>query len=108
MAAMTASGTRSNRKRNEIIGRIFFWILIVLILLYTLFPFYWAIVSSLKPASELFVTPVAYWPVNPTLDNYRDVFANPIFPLALRNSVIVTVSTVVLALVIGSLGAYAL
>jgi trehalose/maltose transport system permease protein len=96
------------RKRNETIGRVAFWILIVLILLYTLFPFYWAIVSSLKPSTELFDTPVAYWPKNPTLQNYRDVFANPVFPLALRNSVIVTIATVVLALILGSLGAYAL
>ncbi|HNP71528.1 MAG TPA: carbohydrate ABC transporter permease [Kouleothrix sp.] len=89
-------------------GRVAFWVLIVIILVYTLFPFYWAIVSSLKPSTELFDTPVAYWPKNPTLDNYRAVFANPIFPLALRNSVIVTVSTVLLALVVGSLAAYAL
>ena len=110
MATMTASQGQQQRRRklNETIGRGFFWILIIIILLYTLFPFYWAVVSSLKPASELFDTPVAYWPKNPTLDNYRDAFANPIFPLALRNSVIVTVSTVAMALVIGSLGAYAL
>src|SRR3982751_28284 len=101
MATMSVSQTQQaqRRKRNELIGRVAFWILIILILLYTLFPFYWAVVSSLKPAGELFDTPVAYWPKNPTLENYRDVFANPIFPLALRNSVIVTVSTVVLALV---------
>src|SRR4051812_40376059 len=111
MAAITASQglkQRRRRKPSEVVGRVFFWILIVIILLYTLFPFYWAVVSSLKPASELFDTPVAYWPKNPTLDNYRDVFSNPIFPLALRNSVIVTFSTVILALVIGSIGAYAL
>jgi trehalose/maltose transport system permease protein len=109
MAVMTANqALYRRRKRNERIGKIGFWILIVLILLYTLFPFYWAIVSSLKPSSELFETPVAYWPKNPTLQNYRDVFSNPIFPLALRNSVIITVTTVLLALLLGSLGAYAL
>ena len=109
MAVMTANqALYRRRKRNEQIGKIGFWILIVLILLYTLFPFYWAIVSSLKPSSELFETPVAYWPKNPTLQNYRDVFSNPIFPLALRNSVIITVTTVLLALLLGSLGAYAL
>lgn len=109
MAALPVTpASFQRRKRNEMIGRVAFWILIVIILLYTLFPFYWAIVSSLKPSTELFDTPVAYWPKNPTLQNYRDVFANPVFPLALRNSVIVTVSTVILALILGSLGAYAL
>jgi trehalose/maltose transport system permease protein len=110
MAAVTVSSAKQRRrwKPSEIASRVGFWILIILILVYTLFPFYWAIVSSLKPSSELFDTPVAYWPKNPTLQNYRDAFANPIFPLALRNSVIVTVSTVVLALLVGSVAAYAL
>jgi len=108
MAAMTAAQSTRRRKTSETVGRVAFWILILIILFYTLFPFYWAIVSSLKPASELFNTPVAYWPQNPTLDNYRDVFSNPIFPLALRNSVIITVITVTLALLVGSLAAYAL
>lgn len=109
MAAASASqALYQRRKRNAQLARVGFWILIVLILLYTLFPFYWAIVSSLKPSSELFDTPVAYWPKSPTLQNYRDAFSNPIFPLALRNSVIVTFTTVLLALVIGSVAAYAL
>ena len=37
----------------HVIGRILFWILIVFILFYTLFPFYWAVVSSLTPDSQL-------------------------------------------------------
>ncbi len=31
-------------------GRVGFWLLIVAIIVYTLFPFYWAVVSSLTPA----------------------------------------------------------
>ena len=108
-AAMThAQQQRRGRALQGMIGRALFWILITISLIYTICPFYWAIVSSLKPSTELFDTPVAYWPKNPTLQNDRDVFDNPIFPLALRNSVVVTVVTVSLALVIGSLGAYAL
>lgn len=108
MAAVTAPQQGRRRKTGETVSRVAFWILILLILFYTLFPFYWAIVSSLKPASELFTTPVAYWPQSITFSNYADVFSNPIFPLALRNSAIVTIVTVVLALIIGSISAYAL
>jgi trehalose/maltose transport system permease protein len=111
MATATMPQSQQRRRRRELnsrVGRVLFWLLIILILIYTIFPFYWAIVSSLKPPAELFDTPVAYWPLNPTLQNYRDVLSNPVFVLALRNSVLVTVITVVLALLIGSLGAYAL
>ena len=37
-------------------------------MLYTVFPFYWAIVSSLKAGSELFQ--VEFWPSNPAWENY--------------------------------------
>jgi trehalose/maltose transport system permease protein len=108
MATMTAGApARKPIKVGQIVNRVLFWIMIVMILVYTIFPFYWAIVSSLKPAGQLFDTPVAYWPRTVTLENYQNVFENPNFGLALRNSAIVTIITVVLSLVIGALGAYA-
>jgi trehalose/maltose transport system permease protein len=108
MATMAAGApARKPIKVGQIVNRVLFWIMIVMILVYTIFPFYWAIVSSLKPAGQLFDTPVAYWPKTVTLENYQNVFENPNFGLALRNSAIVTIITVVLSLVIGSLGAYA-
>jgi trehalose/maltose transport system permease protein len=106
----TAAIPRPRRKPiqpGKIIMRGLFWLLIVLILIYTIFPFYWAIVSSLKSGNELFETPVAYWPKRLTFDNYLAVFENPNFLYALRNSALVVVSTVTLALVLGSLAAYA-
>jgi trehalose/maltose transport system permease protein len=108
MATIAASAPqRKPLKLGQIIGRIGFWLLIAIILIYTIFPFYWAIVSSLKAGTELFVTPVAYWPQHLTLENYRAVFDNPNFLYALRNSAIVVILTVGLALLFGSLAAYA-
>lgn len=99
--------SRKPLKLGKIIERVLFWLLIIFILVYTIFPFYWAIVSSLKSGAELFETPVAYWPKNLTFENYLAVFENENFPLALRNSAIVVVSTVFLALLFGSVAAYA-
>jgi multiple sugar transport system permease protein len=39
-------------------------------LTFTLFPIYWLVNSSLKPAAELFTFPPKYWPDAPTLANY--------------------------------------
>lgn len=90
------------------IRRIPFWILVAVIIVYLLFPFYWAIRTSLSPDSEIYATPVQYFPANPTLQNYVNVFTNSVFVRALVNSAIVGVSVTVLSLVIGASAAYAL
>lgn len=90
------------------IRRIPFLILVAVIIVYLLFPFYWAIRTSLSPDSEIYATPVQYFPANPTLQNYVNVFTNSVFVRALVNSAIVGVSVTVLSLVIGASAAYAL
>ena len=89
-------------------GRLAFYVLLLAILIYTVFPFYWTFISSIKLRDELFATRPTYWPTQPTLAHYQQVLQTGDFLVALRNSVIVAVSVTVLSLVIGALGAYAL
>jgi trehalose/maltose transport system permease protein len=96
------------RSRTNVISRVLFYIVLVVIFVYIVFPFYWAFRSSITPDGELFVTPVHYWPEQPTLAHYQDVFSNGDFLVALRNSAIVAASTTVLSLIVGTVGAYAL
>lgn len=91
----------------SLLGRIGFWVLIIAIALFTLFPFYWALNSSLKTEAEI-IQPATLVPRNPTLINYEAVFSNNQFLIGLANSAIVSGITVVLALVVGSFAAYAL
>jgi trehalose/maltose transport system permease protein len=62
--------SRSIRLRRSPVGRVLtkvpFWILILVIFVYALFPFYWAVRSAITPDTELFVTPVKYFPSHPT------------------------------------------
>lgn len=102
------SGSHVKRSPWALLGKIGFWLLIVVIVFYTLFPFYWAIVSSLKPNNELVKTPQTFWPESPTLDNYRKVFADDSFMRALLNSTIVSASVVFLSLLFGTLTAYSI
>ncbi len=85
-----------------------FWLLVAFIILYTIFPFYWMLISSLKPDSELFVTPVSYLPKPLSWDHMRYVFNNGDFLKALRNSAIVATSTVIVSLIFGAFAAYAI
>lgn len=82
------------------------WVSVVFICIFCLFPFYWLINVSLKTGSDL--SQADLLPPSPTLDNYDSIFRNGDFTSALRNSVIVTSITTVLALIVGSFAAYAL
>jgi trehalose/maltose transport system permease protein len=93
------------RAQRRILGRIAFYLLMLVIILYTVFPFYWAIVSSLKPPSEMFRVDFLP-PLN--FDNYRSVFETQPFATNILNSVLVAVSTVVLSLGLAILASYAL
>jgi trehalose/maltose transport system permease protein len=103
-----------NKKLGTTINRILFWILIVIIFIYMVFPFYWAINSALKTEAQLQMAPTTLVPMDrqgnfsPTLQNFRAVLQNNNFLLGLRNSVIVAVSTTVLSLVVGAFAAFAL
>jgi ABC-type sulfate transport system permease subunit len=97
-----------SRKQKHVISRVAFYILMAIILIYILFPFYWALRSSVTPDQDLFSLPTGLWPTNMTSSHYNTVFADPNFKHALVNSVIVAFSVTIIALVIGSFAAYAL
>jgi trehalose/maltose transport system permease protein len=99
---------RSAQRRWNIVSRVLFYLLVLVILVYLLFPFYWALRSSITPDNALFTTPVQYFPENPTLSNYRQVFDSDIFVRALLNSTIVAGSVTILSLLIGAFASYAL
>ena len=100
-------GTK-RRNVSRILGQIGFWLLIVAIFIYLVFPFYWAVNSALKTQSELFQTPATYWPEAPTLRNFEAVLQNPGFIRGLGNSLIVAGSVTLLSLVVGSFAGFAL
>ena len=85
-----------------------FYLLIAAIFVYTVFPFYWAIRSSLTPDGDLFATPLQYFPNNPTLAHYREVLSSGDFQRALLNSTIVAGSVTLISLVLGAVASYAL
>jgi multiple sugar transport system permease protein len=92
--------------RRNWVRPVLIWIAVVFIIIFCLFPFYWLVNVSLKTGSDL--SSADLFPPSPTLDNYDSIFKNGDFTSALRNSVIVTTVTTVLALIVGSFAAYAL
>lgn len=106
-AARDSARPAEGRRRPRLSPRaIALWIAVVLICVFCLMPFYWLINVSLKTGADLSQADLV--PPSPSLDNYKSIFENADFTAALRNSVIVTTITTVLALVFGSFAAYAL
>ncbi|GAC1507543.1 MAG: carbohydrate ABC transporter permease [Chloroflexota bacterium] len=105
---MTATGATRARRPNAALSRILFYVILAVILLYIIFPFYWAFRSAITPDKDLFATPVQYFPSNPTLTNFKQVLGDNQFLHSLLNSAIVAVSVTVLALIIGATASYAL
>jgi trehalose/maltose transport system permease protein len=98
-----------SKQTRKTVNRVLFYILVVLIMVYTIFPFYWALVSSLTPTNQLNdPNALSVVPTSPTLDHYVAVSQNSDFLIALWNSAVVSLSVTVLALAVGALGAYAL
>jgi trehalose/maltose transport system permease protein len=93
-------------KARKLAGRALFYLLVAAIVVYTVFPFYWAIVSSLKAGSSLFQ--VDFFPPDPAWDNYLAVFREQPFGRNILNSVIVSVSVVAVSMFMAVTASYAL
>ena len=83
-------------------------IIILLVVLVVISPFYIAIVYALKDKNDVTSSPLA-WPAHPTFRNFvRVVTENDQFISGLKNSILTTVPTVVILLIITSMAAYVL
>jgi ABC-type glycerol-3-phosphate transport system permease component len=78
-----------------------------LILLFALAPFIWVLNVSLTPESGLFGQKISYFPANPTLDNYSNIFKVVNFGKAFLNSTIVASITTILASIVSFFAGYA-
>lgn len=80
---------------------------LVVLLLVAVIPVLWALSSSFKPVSEIFVYPPRIWPSHATLTNFRDLFDKVEFPRWLFTSLWVSIVATVLAVFFCALGGYA-
>ncbi len=71
-------------------------------------PFYYIVISSLTPKSEMFQTPPSYFPSHLTLDNYVRMLAAVPFLTFFRNSLIFAVGSSAVSVIAAGLAAYAL
>ena len=83
-----------------------FYLLVVVIVVVAVFPFYYAIITSFKTGTALFQ--VDFWPKSISFSNYVSVLTQGSFPRNLINSLFISSVVVFLSLLLGITAAYAL
>lgn len=91
---------------QNLIKTVAFYALVVAIVVFSVFPFYYAIVTSFKTGTALFV--VDYFPKKFDLGNYINVLGQRTFPRNILNSVFIASTTVAIALFLAVTASYAL
>jgi multiple sugar transport system permease protein len=84
------------------------WTGFVLILVWCLLPVVWILSLSFKPVSETTVGSPQFLPKTWTVQNYKDIIANPDFTRALANSFGIALISTALAVLFATFAAYAI
>ena len=82
------------------------WTVTLIALMVVVFPFYWMLNTSLKPASEIFLSPPTFASANWSLDAYATVLTQRPVGRYFLNSLIVALGTTVLSVTLAALAAY--
>ena len=88
-------------------SRIILYAAVILFLFIQLYPVLWLFMASLKPTTELSVAPFAL-PKEPTFDNYAAIFQDGAVFRYMRNSLKITVISILLIVALSSTAGYAL
>ena len=119
MASITHTGARTPERSTSIsawLSRknrgwyLIAYVLLVILALWTIFPFYWQVVTSLRLDADQYAKEIALIPRSLTLNHYITIFtaSHSQFKTQLANSFMVAVITTLISIVFGSMAAYAL
>jgi ABC-type glycerol-3-phosphate transport system permease component len=100
-------GTRQSLRTLKSPGGLLMYILLLLVAVVAVFPFYWMVVGSFMAPAELFAAVPKLWPASFDTSTYTRIFQ--LVPMAryFLNSVIVSLSTTVIAVFLCSMAGYA-
>ncbi len=92
---------------------LYFYTPLALFVIGTLFPFYWMLITAIRPDYELYrswraVNNTPFWTFSPTLAHFQDLLQKTTFPIWLWNTMFVAVISTLISLFCGLLAGYAL
>ena len=87
-------------------GKLVKYLIMLVISIVMVFPFYWMAVSSLKTPEELAALPPVWWPENLSFASFKNIFEVIPFGSSMMNSVIVTTAATVSILITSIMAGY--
>lgn len=98
-----------NTKSNKhIVSRVFLYLVVIIICLITLYPYFVTICTALKSRAEIFSTSGTVFPVHAIWSNLTDVWSKAPMANYMLNSILVAGGSTLLAMLCGIPAAYAL
>ena len=95
-----------NVKRRKIIGNSITYFLLIVICLGFIVPFLWMISTSFKQPDEIFSSTPKWLPREFSFNNYVGIWKDTFFPTYFKNSMIVSLITMAVAIIIATLSGY--
>ncbi len=94
-------------KQRQRLTRMLTYLLLIAGIVIVALPFWYMLITSLKPQSLIFERPPKLWPSEITLKNYTEALGKDLFGLYFLNSLFVAVTSTGLTVVVSSMLAYA-
>ncbi|GGJ54403.1 carbohydrate ABC transporter permease [Deinococcus roseus] len=105
---MTLKSHTSSGRSLPTFKRTLFYLMLAAITAYLLFPFVWAVITSFRHATDLFLPPMKFLLAKWTIKNYIEVLGYPSFSRGFLMSVLVATGSVAVSLLLGAFASYAL
>lgn len=98
----------NRRKNSAIFETVRDYLGLILVAVFVLLPYYWMIVTALKPTEEVAISPSTLWPSRISLDNFVEVWK--LIPMAryLKNSFVVAIIVTILGVILATLCGYSI
>jgi N,N'-diacetylchitobiose transport system permease protein len=95
------------RRLSRLVRRAPLNIAVAVIVVFSLFPFFWMFLTSIKPDSDIFTTVPKFFPTSPTFSRYIQLWSIG-FPRQFLNSLIVALATTVVGTTVAASAGWAL
>lgn len=92
--------------KNDKFGNFMCHIYLIILTIIAVFPLLWILLSSVKTSGELTANPTSFLPKNFTLENFIHVIKDLGFAVNIKNSLLISLITTLIAITISAMAAY--